>query len=128
MLGLEAWSFELQTILAGRLGQTALDAHTIMLSVAGFTFISFPFGVSVAAAIRIGTLLGAQKPTRASASMQCAIGLGVGFMVRPPVCAHRHACAPSSRSPGRCAARVPAPTGARACSGRAGRVRRAHGA
>ena len=80
MMGLEAWSFELQTILAGLLGQTALDAHTIMLTVASFTFVAFPFGISIAASIRIGNLLGAQKPSRACAAMWASILLGVGFM------------------------------------------------
>jgi multidrug resistance protein, MATE family len=36
-----------------------LDAHTAMLTLCVFLFISFPFGVATASTIRVGNLLGA---------------------------------------------------------------------
>ena len=80
MLALEAWSFEVQTVLAARLGRLALDAHTVMLAVATFCFVSFPFGISVAASIRVAQLLGAQQPARARVAAHASLLLGVLFM------------------------------------------------
>ena len=54
----EAWSFEITTILAGLLGTTALDAHTITLSISTFLYLSFPFAISIAASIKVGHLIG----------------------------------------------------------------------
>ena len=86
----EAWSFEVTTILAGLLGTVALDAHIITLTIATFIFLrwgyhvneppcivlinhhwhlcfimlfSFPFAVGIAASIRVGQLIGDNKPT-----------------------------------------------------------------
>jgi MATE family multidrug resistance protein len=54
----EAWSFEVTTILAGLLGTTELDAHSITLSIATFIYLSFPFAVGIATSIRVGQLIG----------------------------------------------------------------------
>lgn len=40
-------------------GTVELDAHTAMLTLCVFLFISFPFGVATASTIRVGNLLGA---------------------------------------------------------------------
>ena len=45
MMGLEAWSFETTTLLAGLLGTVPLAAHMVLLNTIGFTFLSFPFAL-----------------------------------------------------------------------------------
>ncbi len=50
------------TMLAGLLGTVALDAHMITLSISYFIYLSFPFAVGVAASIRVGQLIGEQRP------------------------------------------------------------------
>ena len=57
-VSLDAWSFEITTILAGRLGVVQLDAHILTFSITGFMFLSFPFAVGIAASIRVGQLIG----------------------------------------------------------------------
>ena len=68
----EAWSFEITTILAGLLGTVALDAHMITLTIATFIYLSFPFAVGLAASIRVGQLIGEQKPQDAQRSSQAS--------------------------------------------------------
>jgi MATE family multidrug resistance protein len=77
-LSAEAWSFEITTILAGLLGTVALDAHMIVLSCSSFLYLSFPFAVGIATSIRVGQLIGEQKPLEAQRSsytsfLLCAI-------------------------------------------------------
>ena len=48
MMLIEAWSFELSTLLAGYLGTVALDAHLTMLQLATLSFLSLPFAVAIA--------------------------------------------------------------------------------
>jgi hypothetical protein len=52
MTAMEAGSFDLTTALAGTLGVIQVDAHVAMLSIISFNFMSFPFGISIAATIR----------------------------------------------------------------------------
>ena len=59
MMAIEAWAFEVTTLLAGYLGTVALDAHLTMLQLATLAFLSLPFAVAIAATIRVGNLLGA---------------------------------------------------------------------
>lgn len=40
-------------------GTVQLDAHTAMLTLCAFLFLSMPFGVATASTIRVGNLLGA---------------------------------------------------------------------
>lgn len=80
MLGLEVWFFEIMTIFAGRLGEIALDAHNILLSACGFVFTSFPLGVSIAATIRVGNLIGAGAGLQAKRAAKISIVSGVSFM------------------------------------------------
>ena len=42
-----------------------MDAHSILLTVCVFSDMSFPFGVSTAATIRVGNLVGANRPSEA---------------------------------------------------------------
>jgi len=79
-MGLEVWAFEIATLLAGRLGNDALGAHVIALNLASFAFM-FPLGVSIAAATRVGNLIGAGKSREAQTSAWVAFGLGAGIML-----------------------------------------------
>lgn len=81
MMALESWCFEFSTLLAARLGEIPLDAHTVLLNVAGFTFLVFPFGIAVAATVRVGNLLGEGDATRAAAAAAAALLLGSAAML-----------------------------------------------
>jgi len=76
---LEVWAFSGAALLAGRLGATALAAHSIVLNMAALSFM-MPLGVSLAAATRVGNLLGARRPDDAQRAAWVAIGLGAGVM------------------------------------------------
>jgi len=80
MLLIEAWSFEITTILAGYLGTVELDAHLTMLQLATLAFLSMPFAVAIASTIRIGNLLGGGDARRAEDAMYVTFALCVGFM------------------------------------------------
>jgi MATE family multidrug resistance protein len=71
----ETWSFEITTILAGLLGTIDLDAHVITLSLATFIYLSFPYAIGVAASIRVGQLIGEQRPEDACRSYHTSVGL-----------------------------------------------------
>ena len=80
MMGLEAWFFEVSTLLASFLGTVALDAHVVMLNVCAFTFLAFPFAVGIAASIRVGQTLGAGQPATASTTARVTFVLILTFM------------------------------------------------
>ncbi|KXZ51860.1 hypothetical protein GPECTOR_11g298 [Gonium pectorale] len=74
MLALEAGSFEITTAFAGALGTVEVSAHSTLLGICTYTFISFPFAVATAATIRVGNLLGAGLAHQASlAATLCVI-------------------------------------------------------
>jgi Na+-driven multidrug efflux pump len=75
MMAVEAWAFEITTLLAGYLGTVPLDAHLTMLQLATLAFLSLPFAVAVASTIRVGNLLGAGHPRAAKTAG------GVTFLV-----------------------------------------------
>jgi MATE family multidrug resistance protein len=56
--GLEVWAFQLATLMAGKLGPVPLGAHAIVLNLASLSFM-FPLGISTAASVRVGNLIGA---------------------------------------------------------------------
>lgn len=80
MLALEAWSFDLSTVMAGYLGALSLDAHTILLNIVAFTFVSFPLALGIAAAIRVGHCLGAGDGPSARTTSQLTVACSLGFM------------------------------------------------
>ena len=43
-------------------GTVAVDAHTSLLTLCEFTFITVPFGIATATTIRVGNMLGANRP------------------------------------------------------------------
>jgi len=78
--GLEVWAFQLATLMAGRLGPDALGAHAIALNLITLSF-TFPLGISVAAAVRVGNLTGANDPAGARRAALSSLLLGAGVMV-----------------------------------------------
>jgi MATE family multidrug resistance protein len=78
-LVLEVGAFTVATLIAGRLGEVALGAHTVVLNLASVTFM-LPLGVSIAAATRIGNLVGAGELTTMRQSIRTAFALGIGTM------------------------------------------------
>jgi MATE family multidrug resistance protein len=76
---LEGWAFQIATLMAGTLGRHELGAHSIVLNMASVAFM-MPLGVSIAAAARIGNLIGAKKISRARVSAWVSVGMGAGFM------------------------------------------------
>jgi MATE family multidrug resistance protein len=76
---LEVWAFQIALLLAGRLGEVPLAAHTVVITMASISFM-FPFGVSQAAVIRVGNLIGAGRIDQARRAGWVALGLGGGVM------------------------------------------------
>jgi MATE family multidrug resistance protein len=81
MIGLEAWGFEAVSVMAARLGPEIFAAHTIQMAITGFMYLSFPMGISIAASIRIGNLLGANRPQQARIAGIISVIAGSGFML-----------------------------------------------
>jgi len=75
----EVGVFSATTTLAGKLGALPLAAHQIVLNVASLTFM-VPFGISSAAAVRVGQEIGAGRPARARNAGWTAIFMGASFM------------------------------------------------
>jgi multidrug resistance protein, MATE family len=75
----EVGVFAAATALAGRVSATALAAHQIALNLAAFTFM-VPFGLSSAAAVRVGQALGRGDPRGAATAGWTAIAIGLTFM------------------------------------------------
>jgi MATE family multidrug resistance protein len=76
---LEVGVFAAATALAGRVSASALAAHQIALNMAAFTFM-VPFGISSAAAVRVGQAVGRGSRRDASSAGWTAILIGVAFM------------------------------------------------
>jgi MATE family multidrug resistance protein len=76
---LEIWAFSGASLLAGRLGADALAAHTIVLNMAALSFM-IPLGISLAAVVRVGNLIGAGRPADAQRAAWVALALGAGVM------------------------------------------------
>jgi multidrug resistance protein, MATE family len=76
---LEIGAFATATALCARLGAVPLSGHQIALNCAAFTFM-VPFGISSAAAVRVGQQLGRGDFEGARRAGWSAIALGLGFM------------------------------------------------
>lgn len=76
---IEIGGFTVATLIAGRLGEIALGAHTIVLNMASLTFM-LPLGISIAAATRVGNLVGAKDLVSMRQSIRVAFALGIGVM------------------------------------------------
>jgi MATE family multidrug resistance protein len=77
--GLEVWAFQLTTLMAGKLGQVPLGAHAIVFNLASLSFM-FPLGISTAASVRVGNLIGAGDEIGARRSAHLSLLLGAGVM------------------------------------------------
>ncbi len=75
----EIGAFSMATGICGRLGAVPLSGHEIALNCAAFTFM-VPYGISSAAAVRVGQQLGRHDQEGARRAGWSAIVLGVAFM------------------------------------------------
>jgi MATE family multidrug resistance protein len=75
----EIGAFSGATAICAKLGPVPLSGHEIALNCAAFTFM-VPYGISSAAAVRVGQQLGRGDPSGARRAGWSAIILGVGFM------------------------------------------------
>ena len=76
---LEIGAFTIATFIVAVLGPVPLAAHHVCLMMAAFTFM-FPLGFSSAAAVRVGTFIGAGQPEHARVAGWLCIGLSVSVM------------------------------------------------
>lgn len=76
---LEIGAFTIATFVAGSLGAVPLAAHHVCLMMAAFTFM-FPLGFSAAAAVRVGTFVGADAPEHARLAGWLCIGSSMTVM------------------------------------------------
>jgi MATE family multidrug resistance protein len=76
---LEVWAFQTATLVAGRIGEAELAAHTVVLNVASVSFM-IPMGISLGAVTRVGNLIGAGQPKRAQLAAWVALGTGASVM------------------------------------------------
>ncbi len=76
---LEYGLFATATILMGWIGTTALAAHQIALQTASILFM-VPFGISMAATVRVGHAVGRRDASGIRLAGFTAIGLGAAFM------------------------------------------------
>ena len=77
---LEWGLFSSAALLVGWIGTTALAAHQIALQVATILFM-VPFGISLAATVRVGHAVGRRDPVAARRAGFGAIALGAAFML-----------------------------------------------
>ena len=76
---LEIGVFGLATALIARLDPASLAAHQIALNMASLTFM-VPLGISSAAAVRVGHLIGQRNPAAAGRAGWSALACGAAFM------------------------------------------------
>jgi MATE family multidrug resistance protein len=77
-IALEVGVFATAGALAARITPAALAANQIVLNIAGFVFM-VPYGLSSAAAVRVGHAVGRQDPPGVRRAGWLALGLGVSF-------------------------------------------------
>ena len=79
-LGLEVGVFAAVSALAGRISPVALAANQVVLTVASFFFM-IPFGLSTAAAVRVGQAVGRRDPLALRLAGSSALGLATGCAI-----------------------------------------------
>jgi MATE family multidrug resistance protein len=82
---LEVGVFAAATTLAGRLGAVPLAAHQVALHTASMTFM-VPFGLSSAAAVRVGQAVGRGDADGVARAGWTAIAIGAAFMSLAALC------------------------------------------
>lgn len=75
-VGTEWWAFEVVALAAGRLGTIPLAAQSVIMT-ADQVINTIPFGLGVATSVRVGNLLGADKPRAAARAAHTAAVLSV---------------------------------------------------
>jgi MATE family multidrug resistance protein len=75
----EMWAFGMASFIAGPLGAVQLAAHQVAMQFASITFM-IPLGISQAATIRVGNLLGAERPDAAARAGWLGIAGSAAFM------------------------------------------------
>ncbi|MCC7185750.1 MAG: MATE family efflux transporter, partial [Acidobacteria bacterium] len=76
---LEVGVFAAASALAGRIAPLAAAANQVVLNIAGFVFM-IPFGISSAAAVRVGQAVGRRDPVGVRRAGWTALGLATGVM------------------------------------------------
>src|ERR1700751_2324314 len=79
-LMLEWGLFASAAVLVGWIGTTALAAHQIALQIATILFM-VPFGISLAATVRVGHAVGRRDPPAARRAGLAAIAVGAACML-----------------------------------------------
>jgi MATE family multidrug resistance protein len=76
----EWWSWEIVGLVTSKLGTIALAAQSVLLVCSSISY-QLPYAISVAAAVRVGNLLGAMQPRRAhiSSNMSMFLSLCAGL-------------------------------------------------
>jgi multidrug resistance protein, MATE family len=77
---LEWGLFSSAALLVGWIGTTALAAHQIALQIATILFM-IPFGISLAATVRVGHAVGRRDPVAVRRAGFSAVALGAAFML-----------------------------------------------
>ncbi|KAG9244428.1 mate-domain-containing protein [Calycina marina] len=75
-VGTEWWAFEIVALAAGRLGTTSLAAQSVIMTT-DQVMNTIPFGLGVAASVRIGNLLGARNAKGAAIAANAAACLSI---------------------------------------------------
>jgi len=78
--GLEGWAFQTGILMAGWVGVIALDAHSLVQNIVSLSFM-IPFGLSMGACTRVGTLIGAGNTEGASRTINVSLVLSALVMV-----------------------------------------------
>jgi MATE family multidrug resistance protein len=78
-MSLEAWAFTLASFMAGWIDVSTVAAHQIVLNMAALAFM-VPLGVSMAAATRVGNLIGQGDVETMRRAVKASLVLGAGAM------------------------------------------------
>lgn len=78
-IGFEVWAFQAAMLFAGWLGEVPLAAYSVVINLASVSFM-VPLGIGMAAAVRVGNLIGAGRPREAQRSAWVALALGAAVM------------------------------------------------
>jgi MATE family multidrug resistance protein len=78
-ISLESTAFALSTTMAGWLGREALAAHQVVLNMASLAFM-LPLGISQAASVRVGNLIGAGDEEGMRRAVKVSLALGALVM------------------------------------------------
>lgn len=77
-VGAEWWAWEASSLMAGWMGTESLAAQSVLMTVSTVTY-CIPLGLSVAASVRIGNLLGSATPHPARAASLASLFLSILF-------------------------------------------------